>query len=201
MTPTFWVAVSASVVGLAGVVVAVWQLTKILRSVRISEQANTLSAVAHCANRHEMLISQMPADDDSTWWYRYWDLFTEEFTFFRKSLLDCDVFELWIAELATVYHERPRPKLRERAESHREYLTGTLPSYTALHDFFRELDLISRVPDSTLRGKRVHELIVQFAPPEARFDISVGGTGEASSHLRQRLSTEATGRESNATAA
>ena len=176
MTIELFIQLFSSIVTLVGVVLAVLQLRRILRSLRISQQGNSVNVIAHCANRYEKIMSEIPASSSkvviSNWWYRYWDLHTEEFNFFQKSLLDPDIYELWINELATVYHSPPRRNLISRVENHREYLSLTLPCYTVLHKFFSELDSIAGETSPASRSMRVHELIMEFAPTNALFEIS-----------------------------
>jgi hypothetical protein len=166
-----------SIVALVGVVIAILQLRRILRSLQISQQGNSVNVIAHCVNRYEKIMSEIPTNVSksaiSSWWYRYWNLYTEEFNFFRKSLLDPDIYELWMNELATVYHLSPRRNYISCMESHQKYLKLTLPCYIALHKFFNELDIIANDSSLSSRSIRVHKLIMEFAPSKALFEISM----------------------------
>jgi len=178
MTVADVIQIAILLVMLAGVLLAYVQLTKIARSITLARQGNTVNTVAHCASRYESVISTIPSGDDEIknkqWWYRYWDLFTEEFNFFRKGLLDPDIFELWLNELATVYNNAPQgnKKLGSRAQSHENYLRSTLPSYKALHDFCRELQRIAQDTSAGTRANMVHALVIEFAPTNSPFEIT-----------------------------
>lgn len=169
-----YIQIFSSLVTFAGVVVALLQLRRILRSVRIGQQGNDVNVITHCANRYEKIISEIRViktkGDEGNWYYRYWDLVTEEFNFFRKSMLDPDIFELWINELATVYRSSPKEGMQTRTDSHRVYLNSTLPYYRALREFFAKLDSIAEDPILLSRAKQVHTLIVEFAPKNAHFE-------------------------------
>lgn len=168
-----WIGPITDSVAAIAVVVGIWfaylQLRRISTSLTLMHQGTTVNVVAHCASRYEKVIRDMPknADDPDVdkWWYRYWDLFTEEFTFFQKSVLDQDIFELWINELATVYAKPPAPGLDRRDERHKRYLQATLPNYGLLHRFFDELQriAISEYGSAGERARRVHALVEQMS--------------------------------------
>lgn len=169
-----WIGPIADIVTALAVIAGIWfayqQLSRISASLALMHQGNTVNVVAHCANRYEKVISDMPettADDPTidNWWYRYWDLFTEEFTFFQKSMLDQDIFELWINELVTVYTLPPAPGFDRRDARHKKYLQTTLPNYGLLHRFFHELQRIANSEGGSAeeRARQVHELVEQMA--------------------------------------
>jgi hypothetical protein len=91
-------------------------------------------------------------------------MYTEEFYFFRKSVLEPDIFELWVYRLATSYHSSPRSKIKTKAESHREYLDTKVPKYRELHAFFDRVEKISRESSVKTIADHVHELIKDFDP-------------------------------------
>lgn len=164
-----WIGPVADVVATLAVIAGIWfayqQLKQISASLALTHQANTVNVVAHCASRYEKVISEMPqtiSDPNvDNWWYRYWDLYTEEFTFFQKAMLDPDIFELWINELATVYTAPPAPDFEPRNVRHKSYLQSTLPNYKLLHCFFDELQRIACSEDGSAedRAWKVHCLV------------------------------------------
>ena len=160
---------------LVTLVLTLLQLRKISQSIRLAQRSNTINVIAHCAGRYETVIASRPKSSDeaanSLWWYRYWDLFTEEFNFFRKAMLDPDIFELWMNELATVYHSGITPGAPSRASTHKTYLTTTLPRYATMHAFFNSLSDIARDKDSANRADRMHQLIVKYSPSGASFEL------------------------------
>jgi len=165
-----------SVIMLAALVATLFQLRQISASLRLAQRSNTINAIAHCAGRYETVIASRPSKNDAdataNWWYRYWDLFTEEFNFFRKSMLDPDIFELWMNELATVYHAPLIAGGTTRVSAHTTYLTTTLPRYAALHAFFASLSTIARDTNSASRADMVHRLVLEYAPPGASFELT-----------------------------
>jgi hypothetical protein len=100
------------------------------------------------------------------WYYRYWDFVTEEFTFFKKSILDPDIYELWINELATSYQSAPDTNLKPRVESHHEYLRTRVSYYKELHAFFDRVERISTDASAESRAALVHQLMKDFTPAQ-----------------------------------
>jgi len=178
MTIADGIQIAVLLVTSVGVWLAFRQLKEVSRSLRLARQGNTVNVIAHCASRYEAIMSTIPKEDDNKqgkgWWYRYWDLWTEEFNFFCKGLLDPDIFELWMNELVTVYQNPPYGQqwMGTRSEAHKEYLQSTLPSYRTLHSFFKEVDNISTTKDAEARARLVHNLIVTYSPSTSPFAIS-----------------------------
>jgi hypothetical protein len=147
ITPTFYLALISAVVGLGTVGIALLQLRRILRTVRIGREANSLQAVMHCSNRYNTLIKEIPSlpeDGIQNWQYTFWDLITIEFFFFRKTFLDRDIFELWMVELVAGYDRSLDPRLPRGIDSHRQYLDSRpwqlgSDAYTEMYVFFRRL--------------------------------------------------------------
>jgi len=170
-----WAAVEAlsvltsTIVAIITIYILYIQLRNISHSLKISRQANSVSVIAHCASRYEILMGEcykLDLDNHQAcdnWWYRYWDLQTEQFNFFRKSLLDIEIYELWMSELATKYQSPPREGLELRSSAHKRYLDVTLPNYQDLRCFFMELDNISLQSDLRKRTLAVNRLVVKYS--------------------------------------
>lgn len=171
-TPAFFTALLTVAIGFITAVIAVLQLRRILRAVRISQEANSLQAVMHCSSRYYELIIQVPNlkhPDIPRWLNTLWDLMSVEFFYFRRGFLDRDMFELWMVELAANYGAPFGPALPPSVESHHEYLgskprTIGSPAYIAMIDFFTHLMRISEVDDASQRSYEVEALISTFAP-------------------------------------
>lgn len=171
-----WAALAA-VAAAFGVAVGLLQLRPFLRSAVMSQQANAIVAVSHCAERYHDIMRDVAnetlgaKDTDvlpGSWWYRYWDLHTEQFTLFKQGLLDPRVYELWMNELATPYDEAPRGYdgriVATRAVAHAAYLDRTLPHHVDLQSFFRQLSGIAFDGNPASRGAQVRGLINASAP-------------------------------------
>jgi hypothetical protein len=160
-----------SLMTVVGLVIAIMQLRRILRSVRISQQGNSVNVIVHCVNRYEKIMSELPSSCKDrnrldNWYYRYWDFATEEFSFFKKSILDPDIYELWINELTASYQSAPDSRLRPRVDSHHEYLRTRVSHYKELHAFFGRVEGISTEASAETRAALVHKLIKDFAPAQ-----------------------------------
>jgi len=179
MTFKDYVELASTILVLTGLIIAILQLRFISRDLRVGQQANLVGVISHCVNRYEHIVSDLDDDTKPTsdeikvgsWWYRYWDLITEEFNFFLKGLLDPDIFEIWMNELATIYHDPPKSGMSTRSQSHKQYLAVTLPHYNALHQFFERLDKSARINDPETRAEEIHSLISKFAPTNAPFEL------------------------------
>ncbi len=167
-----WIALGTAVGALLTVGVGLLEVRRLVRSIAVGQQANAINAVSHCSHRYHEIIRDV--DDENhkvrkgdvspgSWWYRYWDLHTEQFMLFTKGLLDPAVYEVWMTELATVYDESP-PGAETRAVAHAAYLDKTLPQHVALQSFFRQLSGISFDVDPASRAAQVHALIAAYTP-------------------------------------
>jgi hypoxanthine phosphoribosyltransferase len=170
-----WIALGtavAAVAALLAVCVGFLEARRLMRSIAVGQQGNAINSVSHCAQRyHEIMRDPHIRDQGArsgdvspgSWWYRYWDLHTEQFTLFTKGLLDPVVYELWMTELATVYNESPYG-VKTRAVTHAAYLDKTLPQHIALQSFFRQLSGISVDTDPASRAAQVQALIDAYTP-------------------------------------
>lgn len=176
---SIWIVLGAVAAAIA-VGLAYWEVRRLIRSIATGQQANAINAVSHCAQRHHEIMRDLQneeygvrSDDASPggWWYRYWDLHTEQFTLFSKGLLDAAVYELWMTELAAVYNESPTGDgmphgVVTRAVAHAAYLDKTAPQHVALQMFFRQLSGISVDVDSASRAAQVNALVHAYTPKQ-----------------------------------
>lgn len=148
--------------------IAFYQLRNISHSLKLGQQGNTTNIVAHCASRYERIMAESihldNEENEKIWWYRLWDLHTEQFMFFQKSLLDKDIYALWINELAINYNKAIRTNGKTRVETHKEYLRDIIPYHKKLHEFFQQLETISHETSIAHKSQLVHELIEKFKP-------------------------------------
>jgi len=148
--------------------IAFYQLRNISHSLKLGQQGNTTNIVAHCASRYEKIMAESinlsREEDERIWWYRLWDLHTEQFMFFQKSLLDKDIYALWINELAINYNKPIKANGKTRVETHKEYLRDIIPYHKKLHEFFQQLEGISQEVSIAHKSQLVHELIEKFKP-------------------------------------
>ena len=172
-TPAFYVAaggaVVGAVIGLITIIIALIQLKRILRTVRLGRDANSLQAAIYCSNRYNALIKEMPSltlGDTQHWEYRFWDLITIEFFFFRREFLDRDIFELWMVELVAGYATWPGSRMPgDKRDSHRAYLDSRPwqlgpTAYTEMYKFFQHLMTVSEEhTEPRLRADAIKHLI------------------------------------------
>ena len=169
---TTWIALGAAVAAFLAVLVGLLEVRRLVRSIEVGQQANAINAVSHCAQRYHEIMRDI--DDarhgvkqgdvsSGSWWYRYWDLHTEQFALFTKGLLDPAVYELWMTELATVYNKSP-DGVETRAVAHAAYLDEALPQHVQLQSFFRQLSGISVDTDAASRVAQVRALIEAYTP-------------------------------------
>jgi hypoxanthine phosphoribosyltransferase len=174
VNPGTWVAIATAAIAVVAVGVALIEVHRLVRAIQIAQQSNSINAVSHCAQRYHDIMRDVDDPDhgvqgtnveSGSWWYRFWDLHTEQFTLFTSSLLDPRVYELWMTELATAYNGSPG-KAASRAVAHSAYLDRTLPDHVELQSFFRELSGISVDSDPASRGAQVRALIDAYTPTQ-----------------------------------
>ncbi len=132
--------------------------------VRKISQTNVVTVIAHCANRYDLLMRDLPSSIESgqidLWWYRLWDLWSEEFYFVRKGVLDKEIFCFWIMELASLYDLPPRnmPIPTTQREAHILYLSN-FPPEDKMVKFFNKVSEISENQNPVDRTKAITKLV------------------------------------------
>ena len=168
-----WIQISIAVAMLIGVILSYLQLRSISRSLWLTRQANAVQVIAHCSSLYEKIMGDIPKTDSQSdvdiWWYRYWELMTMEFTFFVKAMLDPDIYQLWMTELANVYNLPPKSGMETRAERHQDHLSNTIPHYEEIKKFFARLEHIAANKDVQARSELIDALIDDFRPKNSIF--------------------------------
>jgi len=129
-------------------------------------QTNAVNVITHCASRYDSLMKDLPKAIDAKqmdlWWYRLWDLWSEEFYFVRKGVLDKEIFSLWVIELALFYNLPPRNMSTSisttQRESHTLYLSNYSPEDKIVAFFYKVAEL-SENHNSKDRAKAIIKLV------------------------------------------
>ncbi|MGD1930976.1 MAG: hypothetical protein ACFB12_18910 [Leptolyngbyaceae cyanobacterium] len=123
------------------------------RSLEIQRKAVQASVILDCSAQYHSIvgavdeyINETEQSNEDLWWYRLWDLYTKEFFFYKKGLIDRNIYEVWIIELARVYYKPPFNKnMKTRWDAHQEYLESRLPpDDSEIQKFFRRIHEISQ---------------------------------------------------------
>ena len=185
MTTSDWIQLASALLVLGGLLIAFVQLRLLTSSMTTSQsslrasidqlaesqRSNTIAAIGHCTDRYTTIMNSLPQEADAdgikAWWYLYWDLMTEESVFFRKGLLDFEIYELWTNELVNVYNRGPHglDYMGTRAENHEAYLEDRLPVRAAVREYFDGLkEIVGGTQSSSERAEAVRALLIRFGP-------------------------------------
>ena len=164
--------IMASMAITIGVIFSYLQIRKISKSIETGQQTNTIN-VLNCFTKEydEIMIKALECDGPKkvvTWYFRFWNLMTNEFLFFSKGLLDPYIFEFWIFKLCLYYKEKPSgipyKRINTYKKSHLKYIENHNGNYPKSDTFFKELMKISDEERSkTKMRNRVHKLVKKYS--------------------------------------
>ncbi|MCK5475559.1 MAG: hypothetical protein KAI71_03190 [Candidatus Pacebacteria bacterium] len=154
-----------------GVIFSYFQIRKISKSIETGQQSNTIN-VLNCFTKEydEIMVRALECTTSKkviTWYFRYWNLTTNEFLFFSKGLLDSYIFEFWAFKLCLYYKEKPSgipyKKVNTYYKSQLRYIENHNGNYPKSDRFFRELMKISdEEKGKTKIRNRVHKLVKKY---------------------------------------
>jgi hypothetical protein len=120
------------------------------QSLKLQQLSIQASVILDCSKHYDLIISAIEeyraGGKIDLWWYRLWGLYTKEFFFFKNGLIDKEIYEFCMIELAFKYHEKPfgYNDMKTLRESHKEYLENRIsPAQTKINDFFAKIEQIS----------------------------------------------------------
>src|SRR6185312_4959496 len=102
-----------------------------------ARQLGHSEAVIHFTGRYGELVSGGMMIGDPAWAYQLWALYALEYYFFERKWIPDFIFELWAAELASMYQSD------EIRSSHTNYMQDFSDHYAPMCDFYRRLQSIA----------------------------------------------------------
>ncbi|MCK5332856.1 hypothetical protein KAJ41_03265 [Candidatus Parcubacteria bacterium] len=154
-----------------GVIFSYFQIRKISKSIEIGQKANTINVLNSFTKEYdELMIKSLDCNTVKkvlTWYFRFWNLMTNEFLFFSKGLLDPYLFEFWAYKLCLYYNEKPTSIPLKRVctykDSHQNYIANHNGNYPKTDAFFKDLMKIAdEEKDEITIRKRVHQLVKKY---------------------------------------
>lgn len=155
-----------------GVLFSYFQIKKISKSIETGQRANTINVLNSFTKEYdEIMIKALEcatAKKVTTWYFRFWNLVTNEFLFFSKGLLDPYIFEFWVFKMCLYYNEKPSKipykRINTYKKSHLKYIKNHNGNYPKSDAFFKELMKISdeEKNDETKMRNRVHKLVKKY---------------------------------------
>lgn len=154
-----------------GVVFSYLQIRKISKSIEISQQTNMINVLNSFTKEYdEIMLSAMECNTQKkviTWYFRFWNLITNEFLFFSKGLFDPYIFEFWTFKMCLYYDKKPSGIPYKRVNTYKKsqlrYMKYHNGNYPKADNFFKELIKISEEEKSKTKMKdRVHELVKKY---------------------------------------
>ena len=167
----YYAEIMSSVAITAGVIFSYLQIRKISKSVEIGQKANTINVLNSFTKEYDLIIIEavecVTLKKVKTWYFRYWNLFTNEFLFFKEDLLESRIFEFWMYKMCLYYNEKPSEipmkRINNYKKSHLKYIENGNGNYPKADFFFKELIKISdEERDSEIIRVRVHKLIKKY---------------------------------------
>ena len=163
----YYAEIMSSIAITLGVIFSYIQIKKISKSVDISRKSNEINVLGHFTREYDSIMEKALECNTqkkvATWYFRYWNLLTNEYLFFKKGLLDTSIFEFWIFRLCLYYNEKPNEILMSRIDtfkkSHLKYLDDKNENYPQMNAFFREFQKISKEKNRDQIKKRIHQLV------------------------------------------
>lgn len=154
-----------------GMVFSYLQIKKISKTIDVSRKANSINVLNFFAKEYDNLMIEAEGCRDrrkaEIWYFRFWNLFKNEFLFFEEELLDDYIFEFWAYKMCMEYNRKPEHiplrKIDTFKKSHRRYLSDHNANHPNTEKFFIELIAISENSRSEKEIKRqVHELVQRY---------------------------------------
>lgn len=155
-----------------GVLFSYFQIRKAAKSIEVGQKANAINVLNSFTKEYDRIMLESEECETSkkvaTWYFRFWNLVTNEYLYFSQGLLDRYIFEFWCFKLCLYYNSKPTKvpykKVRTYKMSHLEYMVGHNGSYPKSDAFFRELMEIAdeRISNKDEIVKRVHKLVKKY---------------------------------------
>jgi len=154
-----------------GVVFSYIQIRKISKSVKIGQKSNKINVLSSFTKEYDFIVIEasecITQKKVKTWYFRYWNLFTNEFLFFKEGLLETHIFEFWMFKMCLYYNEKPSEipmkKINNYKKSHLKYIESGNGNYPKADSFFRDLIEISDSEKDVDQIRiRVHKLIKKY---------------------------------------
>lgn len=168
-----------------GVIFSYIQIRKISKSIEISQKSNLINVISYFNKEYDSIMSELKEcasqSKMDSWYFRFWNLLTNEFMFFDKKLLDPFIFELWTLKICSIYDKKPSDfpdlittasfgdfsanipsfKIDTFRENHKKYLKCHLEDYPKAKSFFARMIKISEENKIDIKAP-VHKLIKEF---------------------------------------
>lgn len=154
-----------------GVAFAYFQINKMSKTIEINRKSNFIKVLGRFTKEYDALMTEAINCDTQkkadVWYFRLWNLYTNEFVFFYQGILDPLIFEFWAFRLCLYYNEKPTDvpvfKIDTYEKSHLQYMKNRKRSYPKTDSFYHELLKIAK-DEKTEKNieDRVHRLIEKY---------------------------------------
>lgn len=154
-----------------GVFFSYFQIRKAAKSIEVGQKANAINVLNSFTKEYDRIMLESEECNTSkkvaTWYFRFWNLVTNEYLYFSQGLLDRNIFEFWCFKLCLYYNSKPTKipyrRVRTYKLSHLEYMISHNGSYPRSDAFFRELmEIADREKNKDEMAKKVHRLVRKY---------------------------------------
>jgi hypothetical protein len=163
--------IATSLAIIFGVAFAYFQINKMSKTIEINRKSNFIKVLGRFTKEYDALMTEANNCDTQkkvdVWYFRLWNLYTNEFVFFYQGILDPLIFEFWAFRLCLYYNEKPTDvpvfKIDTYEKSHLQYMKNRKRSYPKTDSFYHELLKIAK-DEKTEKNieDRVHRLIEKY---------------------------------------
>ena len=170
-TLKYYAEIMSSIAITVGVIFSYLQIRKISKSVKIGQKSNTINVLNSFTKEYDFLVIEaaecITQKKVNTWYFRFWNLFTNEFLFFKEGLLESHIFEFWMFKMCLYYNEKPFEipikRINTYKKSHLKYIESGNGNYPKVDSFFMELIKISdNKKDIKEIRNCVHKLVKKY---------------------------------------
>jgi len=156
--------IATSLAIIFGVIFSYLQIKKISKTIDLYRKSNFIKVLGRFTKEYDALMIETRNCDSQkkvdVWYFRLWNLYTNEFVFFYQGILDPLIFEFWAFKLCLYYNEKPTDvpikKINTYEKSHLKYMKNRKRSYPETDSFYHEL---IKIADNEKNEEKIETLV------------------------------------------
>ena len=156
--------IATSLAIIFGVIFSYLQIKRISKTIDLNRKSNFIKVLGRFTKEYDALMIEV--SDCNTqkkvdvWYFRLWNLYTNEFVFFYQGILDPLIFEFWTFRLCLYYNEKPTDipmkRISTYKKGHLKYMKNRNKSYPRTDSFYHEL---IKIAEEEKNEEKIEDLI------------------------------------------